>query len=281
VAATGGTHGAWRVMSNSNWGMDEQIWRTGAPPYIPTAQDVGLVQRACPPAIMAADSAPRILVLGVTPALVAAPWPERSEIHAVDYDQVMIDLHWEPAENRQCHLARWQALPFPDRHFDLVVGDGSFNSLPALDAYDEVLRELARVRRPGAPVIARFFMQAEPRRPLADLPREALTLFAGWSSTAKRMAVVIAAAQDDASLYFCDIPGRIAEQWGDVDEFLAALGQTPAEIERAKQTYAMPQHVNHPTRGQIRGCLEPHFSSVEFNFPAYDIGAQCPIVSCF
>jgi hypothetical protein len=91
---------------------------------------------------------------------------------------------------------------------------------------------------------------------------------------------VIASAQADASVYFCDIPKRIAEQWGDVDEFLAALGQTPAEIARAKQTYAMPQHVNHPSRTQIEERLAPYFASVEFDFPEYDIGAQCPIVRC-
>jgi hypothetical protein len=164
--------------------MDEEIWQTIAPPYIPSAHDVELIQRACPSAIMAQDGAPRILVLGVTPALVAAPWPERSEIHAVDYDQVMIDLHWRQAEGRHCHCARWQALPFPDRHFDLVIGDGSFNSLPSLDAYAQVLDEIARVRRPSAPLIARFFMQAQPRARLADRPGQASAAFAGWRSPA-------------------------------------------------------------------------------------------------
>jgi SAM-dependent methyltransferase len=260
--------------------MDEQIWRTIAPPYTPAPQDFELLRRSCPPSLLSEDAAPRILVLGMTPALVAAPWPERSEIHAVDFDQVMIDLHWSPAEGRHCHLARWQDLPFPDQHFDLIVGDGSFNSLPSLEGYDEVLREVARVRRPSAPLIARFFMQPEPRRALANLPREAPTEFAGWSSTAKRLAVVIAAARDDATVFFPDIPGLIAQEWGDIDEFLGTLGQTPAEIERAKSTYEMPQHVTHPTRAQIIERLAPFFSSVEFTFPDYDIGAQCPTVRC-
>lgn len=267
-------------MSNSPWGVDEHIWRTIGPPYVPAPQDLEMIQRACPPALLSQDAAPRILVLGMTPALVAAPWPERSEIHAVDFDPVMIDLHWRPGERRHCHLAHWQNMPFPDQCFDLVIGDGSFNSLPSLEVYDEVLRELTRVRRPSAPLIARFFMQPEPRRTLADLATDAPTALAGWSSTAKRLAVVIAAARHDASVFFPDIPGRIAQEWGDIDEFLTVLGQTPAEIERAKHTYGMPQHVNHPSRAQITERLGPYFSSIEFSFPHYDIGAQCPIVRC-
>jgi hypothetical protein len=264
-------------MSKGEWAGDEAIWQTISPPMIPTAEDVALILRACQ-AVLSRTAPPRVLVLGVTPALVDAGWPSGAEIHAVDYDQAMIDLLWLPRENAHCHCARWQEMPFADDHFDLVVGDCSFNALPSLADYPAVLREIVRVKRADAPVIARFFMQSDPRDTLAGLRRDADGRLAGLSSPAKRLLIAIAAAAADASLNLRDVPLRIAERCGPLEEYLAALGQSPAEISRAVRTYASGQHLNYPSSQQILEQFGPFFDEVELAFPAYDAGANCPTV---
>lgn len=264
-------------MSESNWGTDEEIWQTISPPLIPAVQDIDLIRRTSAAALAAAGSAPRVLVLGVTPALIAADWLAGAEIHAVDYDDVMIELLWKPREGAYCHQARWQEMPFPDAHFDLVIGDCSFNALPGLADYDDVLREISRVRRPSAPVVARFFMQTEPRLTLPGLIAGRAGMD-GWSSAARRLAIAIAAAQADGNLNLSDIPARIREQCGDVDEFLAAMGQSPREIERAKSTYEIEQDLNYPSKSQINAQIGGYFPDISFAYPAYDCGALCPIV---
>jgi hypothetical protein len=268
-------------MTENNWGTDEEIWQTISPPMIPSVQDVELVRRSCPPELMDLAAAPRILVLGVTPALVDAGWPARAELHAVDYDPAMIELLWKPRASAQCHCAHWQAMPFSDGYFDLVVGDCSFNALPGLQEYDAVLREIARVKRPIAPLVARFFMQPEPRLTLALLQEYASSKFAGFGAAAMRLMVAFAASAPDGSLEFRDIPTRIREQWGSVDEYLAAIGQSPDAIARANKTYLIDQRLNYPDRHQILLHLEPYFREISFNRPNYDCGEFCPIVACF
>jgi hypothetical protein len=230
---------------------------------------------------MQEDSAPRVLVLGVTPALVDLPWPMRAEVHAVDYDQAMIDMLWRPGSGRHCHRARWQEMPFPDGFFDLVVGDCSFNALPAPDDYADVLREIGRVRRAAAPLVVRAFVQSEPRLTLAGLASNADTVLAGLRTAEVRLLIAIAAAKADGTLHFTDIPGRIREEWGDVEDYLAALGHLPADIERTKSLFVLDQRLNYPTEHELAERFAPWFGRVEFAYPDYAVGRNCPNMRCY
>lgn len=267
-------------MSDSNWGTDAPMWRSIPPPFMPSDADVALLQAACPPELMHEGAAPRILVLGVTPALVEARWPARAELHAVDFDQGMIEVLWRPREGRHCHCAYWQDMPFDDGFFDLVVGDCSFNALPDTAEYDAVLREIARVSRPGAPLVARFFMQAEPRLTLADLPRAANAEFAHFGPAAKRLLIPIAASGEDGSNHAIEIPAKIERAWGPVEEFLAELGLAGEDKERALRTFTFDQRLNYPARKTIAAIFGRWYAAVGFAFPDYDCGGFCPTVSC-
>jgi len=268
-------------MSDSKWGADAPMWRIIPPPLVPTDEDVELVQRACPPELLASLASPKILVLGVTPALVGAPWPEASEIHAVDYDQAMIEVLWAEHEHAFCHCARWQDMPFEDDTFDLVVGDCSFNALPGISDYDSVLREIARVSRPQAPLVARFFMQQQPRLELAALPGLVEREFAHFAPPARRLIIAIAGAQSDGSTHLLEIPPRIEREWGPVDEFLAAVGQHGDDFARIKRTLALDQRLNYPTREEIVARFEPYYPDIRFTFPDYDCGRFCPTVGFY
>jgi len=261
-------------MSDSNWHVDGQLWPTIKPPLVPRDEDIRLVLEAAKPALEDLSHLPRILVLGVTPALLDAPWPEGSEIHSVDYDQVMIDVFWKEREGRHCHCERWQAMPLPDDFFDLVVGDCSFNAMPGLDDYPAALKEISRVSRPGAPLVCRFFMQADPRLSLENLP----TMTGGFVSSSVRLLLAIASAGENGSLRFGDVPGQIAAAGYDFDEYLRLLGHEEADLERTKKVLQSDQRLNYPSRRQILAHFEPFYSRIEFEYPSYDVGAYCPIV---
>ena len=234
------------TMTDSNWGTDHEMWRTIPLPYVPSDEDVALLRQLCPPELLGDSAAPRILVLGVTPPLIGAGWPAASEVHAVDFDHGAIDTLWQPGERRRVHCARWQEIPFPDAHFDLVIGDCSFNALPGIEQYDEVIAEVDRVRKPSAPLITRFFMQSEPRLTLDYLMREASGLFAGYRPYALLMLVPIAASEANGVLHATDTAGRIVEQCGDVEAFLSALGLDEEGKWRARRTFEFDQFLNFP-----------------------------------
>ena len=265
-------------MTNSNWEANEEVWRTVPPPLMPSAEDFALLEQASPPELLDKGTAPRILVLGVTPALIYAEWPPDSEIHAVDYDEVMIDIFWKEGENRQCHLDYWQKMPFPDDHFDLVVGDCSFNALPDRADYDDVLREVRRVSRPSTPMVCRFFMQPEPRLTLARLAEGMPGEFANYRIPSIRMLLMLAAAAEDGSLMLTDILRRIVEQYGDVDEYLVSLRHTPEDIARTKLAFGRDQLLNFPGWQGLLERFSPYYTDISIAFPGYDCGSFCPTV---
>ena len=267
-------------MTKSEWGTDTEVWRRISPPFLPRPQDLELFRRACPPGLLDAENAPRILVLGMTPALVAGPWPARSEVHAVDFDQVMIDTQWQAREGVQWHCARWQEMPFADGCFDLVIGDCSFISLPGIADYQDVLREISRVSKPSAPLVMRFFMQSDPRLELATLADDAASRFADWTPLGRSLLIPIAASEEDGSLRITDIPGKVAERWARLDDFLVAMGQPPEDRELLAQIYQLEQRLNFPSEARIRKEFGPWYPDISFAYPDYDCGAFCPIVRC-
>jgi SAM-dependent methyltransferase len=265
-------------MKDSVWGGDEDLWPVMPEPLVPSRDDLALYRKACPPALLAEDAAPRILVLGVTPALVNLPWPVRSEVHAVDYDEVMISALWHPREGAHCHFARWQEMPLPDAYFDVVVGDCSFNALPSLDEYGDVLRQVARVRKPGAPLLTRFFLQSDPPPRIDWVAAEATGALAHLRAASKRLLIMLACVEEDGSIHVPDVQVRVREQWGDFDAYLEAMGGTRADVELSKAVFGFDQRLNYPTERDVRQHFEPFFSDIRFQFPDSDVGRYCPIV---
>jgi SAM-dependent methyltransferase len=261
-------------MSDSNWHADGQLWPTIQPPLVPTEEDVRLVLQLSRPALERLASPPRILVLGVTSALLDAPWPDGSEVHSVDYDRVMIEAFWKEREGRHCHCDYWQSMPLPDACFDLVVGDCSFNAMPGLDQYHAVLTEISRVSRPGAPLVCRFFMQPEPRLTLESI----LARAPGLPSSSVRLLLALASAGEDGSLAFGDVRALVTATQGDFEEYLRLLGHDAADIERTKKVLQSDQRLNYPSRAQIERKFGPFYSRIEFEHPSYDVGRYCPIV---
>ena len=269
-------------MTKSNWGMADKVWNKVTVPYIPSPEDIALLRRASPAECFAecpGGSQPvRVLVLGLTPALIDAPWQSQCEIHAVDFDEAMMKRDWKPRDRAQWHNANWNKMPFPSDYFDLVVGDCSFNALPSRDHYGAVLQEIVRVKRPLAPLIARFFLQSEPRLTLPDVVGAIAGSADDFGPAAKRLLILIAASRADGTVHPRDIPARIAAQWGKIEDYLAALGKSPAEIAHAVMTYESQVHLNFPNQTQIIEEFGHYFAGIEFQFPAYAAGNHCPTV---
>lgn len=265
-------------MSESVWGGDGDLWPVMPEPLVPSSDDLALYRQACPSELLAADAAPRVLVLGVTPALVDFPWPTGSEVHAVDYDEVMIASLWREREGTHVHLARWQEMPLPDAYFDLVIGDCSFNALPSLADYAAVLRQVARVRKPGAPLVARFFMQSVPPPRIGWIVDEATGALADYRAASKRLLLMLACVEEDGGIHVPDVQARVREQWGEFDAYLEAMGGTRDDFELSKAVFGFDQRLNYPAERDIRRHFEPFFSDISFAFPDYDAGRHCPIV---
>jgi SAM-dependent methyltransferase len=266
------------VTDESVWGTDKDLWPVMPEPLVPSRDEIALYRQICPPDLLHEDAAPRILVLGVTPPLVDLRWPRRAEVHAVDFDQVMVSAMWAPRERAHVHVARWQDIPLSDDSFDLVIGDCSFNALPGPDDYEHVLREVARVSRPGAPLVSRFFVQSEPPPQLARIAEDASGALAHLRAASKRLLVALACAEANGELHMSTVTERIRRDWGDFEDYLVALGDSAEDRDLSRLVFAYDQRLNYPTERDIRARFAPYYSDIRFEYPDHDVGAYCPIV---
>lgn len=267
-------------MAEQIWGGGKELWRNIRPPLVPSQQDIDLLFDACGPELLQ-RSAARILVLGVTPGLISAPWPAGFELSAVDFDPMMIKALWphEPPARATVFCADWKSMPFPDDHFDLVIGDCSFCALPSLADYAGVLSEVARVKKTDAPIICRFFMQSDPRLDTATLPERCTAgPFAHFSGPEKNLLIAIAASGADAVTHYDQVIGYVEDIWGNFEDYVAALGQIPDEVARAQAVFALPHQLNYPSLAQITAAFGAFGLTPQLRVPDYPSGPFCPTI---
>ena len=268
-------------MTEQNWGGSKEIWRNIRPPLVPVQQDIDLVFDACGADLLQRPTA-RILVLGVTPALISAPWPTGFELCAVDFDPMMINALWPDEKPARASVicADWKSMPFPDDYFDLVIGDCSFCALPSLADYAGVLAEVDRVKKADARVICRFFMQSEPRLTLADLPDLCTAgALAHFSGPEKNLMIAIAASGEDAVTHYRTVIGHVEKIWGDFENYVTVLGQSPEEVARVKSVFSLSHQLNYPTLRQIADQFAAFGLKPQVRVPDYPSGPFCPTIA--
>lgn len=123
------------------WPEIARQWQQVGPPLRPSAQDIGF----CTDAVrewVRHRGAPRVLLLGVTPEIYRMPWPEGTDILAVDRSQAMIDAVW-PGPKEAAQYTDWLSLELPDSSRDIVLCDGGLHLL----AYPQEQRLLVHILR--------------------------------------------------------------------------------------------------------------------------------------
>lgn len=118
------------------------------------------------------NAPPRVLILGVTPEIYQLPWPDRSDIHAVDHTQGMIDAVW-PGLASEVTCGEWTRLPLAPGSRDIALCDGGFHLLRNPDEQLALVNSLAGVLRPDGVFILRLFVppgkQEDPQDVLQEL----------------------------------------------------------------------------------------------------------------
>ena len=181
----------------NHWEAYHRHWALLGPPLRPPAEAVEAVGReaGCPGA--------NVLLLGVTPELAGLG----KTLRAVDSSPAMIAAVWPgDTETRHAAVGSWLDLPLDDASVDAVIGDGSLNSLGTEAERMGMMREVARVLRPGGRAAIRLFAAPEHRQDIAGITAEADAGRGGSFHAFKlRLAVALAGADPD-----CSVPvGRI------------------------------------------------------------------------
>jgi len=214
-----------------------------------------------------------VLVLGVTPELVAMELPHGSTLVAVDRDPAMIDALFSPAPGRRVLVGEWRSLPLDDASIDAVAGDGCAAFFAFPDEHRAFAAELARVLRPGGIVALRLFASPEVPESFDDV-RDAIDTIRCFDTLKWRIAMAIQstarAVRVSAIREAFDVlvPDRGA---------LAARTGWPREVIDVIDHYRdSPAVYSFPTLGEARACFDPWFTEIACHTGGYELGERCP-----
>lgn len=158
-----GTAGADR----GQWDSLAARWELHGPPLRPGPLDVALYQRAVDQ--LGRKTGVQALILGVTPEIYRLHWPEGTTLRALDRSREMIDAVW-PGQPEQAIEGEWGSPDFEPATFDIVLCDGGLHLLDYPAGQSELVRQLARIVRPGGHIAFRLFLPPERR----EMPEEVI-----------------------------------------------------------------------------------------------------------
>ncbi len=175
----------------------------------------------------------QIAVLGSTPL-----FAELSE-RVCFIDASASALQLVPPAAQRCFIHKnWLEADDELRQAELIVGDGSLNALDSQQAAAQLLRLLARARKPGAMLVQRIFIQHE--LPATALHEQLTAALAGERYSEARFLVYGAVAGADGVTPIAAVDNYLAELDSKLplereraaayrDSYFAWRGMTPAE----------------------------------------------------
>jgi SAM-dependent methyltransferase len=219
----------------------------------------------------------RTLLLGVTPELAIVS----QRTIAVDRSGGSLASIWPGNDAaRTAVQGNWLDLPFPRAAFAGAIGDGSFNCLDFPHGYRRVLRELARVIRPGGRICVRVYVTPESCESLSEV--RAATLAGRVSNVDAlkwRLAHALCAARKDANLPVRAIWAAFNCAFPDRDALLGATGWTADDLAHIDAYAVLPDTFSFPTLDQVFSVVsESVFKSHLAATTGYELADRCPIL---
>lgn len=268
--------------------MTEDVWRRSSlsqhrvprrSPWCPAAEDGRFMLAAAVPALAQA-SAPTLLVLGVTPEVIALDWSAAARQVTIDSSAGTIASSWQPNPRvaSQAICAWWQEMPLETASIAAAVGDGSLNALTSFAEYPVVLAEAARVLRPDGLLVARCFLKPERRETPEDVMALALRgefpIMSGF-----RFRLAMALAGQDGSMALGQVPETIDRLAPDREALGEATGWTRAEIDLSDTGAGSPIRITFPTEAELGEMIAPHFELIDMQRGSYTQAEHCPTVT--
>jgi hypothetical protein len=259
------------------WESHSRQWDLVGAPLKPSAQDGVLMMELGTSCLGLSQTVKRIAILGVTPELIQLDWPQGVELEAFDHSEPMLQSVWAPNPKfaSRVTLASWQALPVDDAHFDLVVGDGSFNALPSLVEYAPVFQELARISCDQAALVLRCFVRPDEAESMTEIKHAAMSGRVYSFHALKWRIAMSLATKNHGAVAVREVYDTFEAHFD--RENLARISGCPITVINTIDAYKMADTVyTFPTLAQWRDCCQPLWRVDQVLYADYELAQRCP-----
>ena len=256
-------------------------WNDWGPPLRPCAEDLRLMRAALARWLEANPIGRlRVFLCGVTPEIVTMPWPRAIDLTAVDQAESMVRVVW-PGDIpgvRRAVVGNWLATGLASGSFDVAVNDGGFGFFDHPVGVAALLKELQRLLTPNGIFICRDFAQVKPRETLPQVLDAARRgQMSNFHIFKWRLAMALQASSTQGVRQ-----GDIWQTWTDaaIDAtMLPQPGWSPQAVGTIDFYRGKEARLYFPTVDEFRTILEESFEQIEVQYPAYELGERCPILS--
>ena len=267
----------------THWNSVARSWDLYSSPLRPCGEDLATFLRFAkaysqiPP-----HASGTVLVLGVTPEIATMPWPEETDITAVDRSQEMIDAVWpgDITGVRRAYCEDWFLLRRPERPYDIVIGDGIINTLGYPGEMRGLLARLRALARPGALVILRSFARPDIPETVAALIEAAQAGGAGnFHSFKFCLAMALQSSPEEG------VPlDSVWRSWCRIETAVEGLasqcGWRPDVVRTIDLFRGKQVQLSFPTVDELIAMLEAEgIPLLDLYMPGYEMGDRCPIVA--
>jgi SAM-dependent methyltransferase len=254
------------------WSQIARHWALLGPPLKPSAQDIEAYLRG-----VREFAAPSAAILGVTPELVAMPWPGGSKIVAIDHNPDMIRAVW-PSGSRQAINGDWARLHVRDGTFDTILCDGGFSVVSFPDGGRRVAQSIGRALVPGGVALIRIY--APPTR--KEDPEVILNDFVGGKvPTLNHLKLRLAMALESepgAGVELSIIWQAIHKRAPDLHLLAAQLGWDPDHLLAINAYRDSRTCYYFPSIRSVHDLFDAHAFRFEwFSVPTYALGDRCQV----
>lgn len=252
-------------------------------PLRPCAEDIRIFDEmlAAEPEVFGAAAKKRAWLLGVTPEIATARWPQEVELVAVERVQAMIDSVW-PGDtvSRKAICADWLDVPFPDQSFDLAIGDGCLTAVGFPDELSRLLASVHRCLRRDGYLMLRLFCRPDavetPDAVIAALQSDAIGSFHAFKW---RLAMSVQGIGDAPDVGV----NEVWRVWNaariDTQALAAARGWPPEQFGMMDLYRGSPARYNFMRFDQtIRILQQAGFDLVATRRGKYELAERCPHV---
>lgn len=220
----------------------------------------------------------RALLLGVTPEIAAMNWPEKSSLLAVDRSYSMARSVWPGniAGLRSVVCGNWLALPRRASSCDVVIGDGSINSLEYPNGFQALAEAVAGVLRKDGNLILRCYLQCERPENRQTVFEDARRGSIGSFHAFKMRLLMAMQESAESGVVVKDVHQAWMEENLDPRSLPTGEGWNSAAVKTIEFYRESNTAYSFPTLQQLRPALLAWFDEISVLWPRYELGERCP-----